>query len=80
MKGFLRFLVALLAILIVVALALVILDLTSYAHNPDNATAYAVDSGVRSLFPVAWLTRYDGWRASFLVWLSNVLDFAREAA
>ena len=78
MKGLLRFISTLVVIAIVVALALLILDLTDYAHDPANATAYAVDSGVRSLFSVEWLERYDVWRLKIVNWFNDVLGFARE--
>lgn len=76
MKGLLRFICTLIVIVIVIALALAIFDLTDYAHDPENATANAIVNGVRNLFPADWVNVYDGWRAQFLSWLSDVLNFA----
>ncbi len=77
MKGLFRFLCTLVVIVVVIALALVILDMTKFAHDPENATANAIITGARNLFPESWIQTYDDWRASFLNWLSNVLDLAK---
>jgi len=80
MKGLFKFIGVVIALAIIIALALAILDMTSYAHNPDNATAYAFITSVRNLFPENWIQTWDGWRATFLNWLTDVLDLAKTAS
>ncbi|MDO4572377.1 MAG: hypothetical protein Q4C13_03335 [Clostridia bacterium] len=76
MKSLIRFISTVIAIAIVLALALLILDFTAYAHKPENATAYAVVTGVRNLFPEDSVAVYDLWRARLIGWFQDVLNLA----
>jgi len=74
MKSLLKFLCVVIAIIIVTALAIIIFDMTYYAHNPANTTANAIIISIRNFFPSNWIITYDDWRISFLSWLSDMLS------
>lgn len=57
--GLMRFIGSLLALSVVLALALVALDCTAYAHDPSHATIYAIVQSVRNAIPANVLAVYD---------------------
>ena len=77
MKSLFKFLGVVIAIVIMIALVLVIFDMTAYAHNPENTTVNAIITSIRNMFPDNWIHVYDGWRARFLVWLNDVFKPAQ---
>ena len=74
MKGLLRFLAAILCLVIIIALALVVFDISLHAKNADTAANNPILMSIRNLFPETWLNDYDGWRAQMLRWLRRVFS------
>lgn len=72
MRGLIKFIAALIALVVIVALVLVIFDMTDYARDPEHTTASAILTSVRNLFPASWVENYDLWRATFLEWFNDV--------
>jgi len=67
--GIFRFIGTLLLVALVLAVLLIALDCTNYAHNPDHSTAYAIIESVRNSIPADALAAYDEIKAqAFEVW------------
>ena len=80
--GLLRFVLTLAVLCIVLVLAIAILDSTAYAHDPANASVYAILSSIRNAVSPDVLAVYDSAREQALSALkiaySAVKDFFTE--
>lgn len=68
----LKFILTLILLAAALVLAIAILDSTAYAHNPDNATAYAIIGSIRNAIPPDALTAYDAARENALRFLADL--------
>jgi len=80
--GLLRFVFTLIMLCVVLVLAIAILDSTAYAHDPANASVYAILSSIRNAVPPDALTVYDSVREQALdalrIAFTAVRDFFAE--
>lgn len=76
MKGLLKFIAVLIILALILALALVIFDMTGYPRDPEHTTANAFLTSVRNLFPASWVEGYDVWRGHFLQWFGRTFNTA----
>ena len=80
--GLLRFVLTLAILCIVLVLAIAILDSTAYAHDPANASVYAILSSIRNAVPPDALAVYDSVREQSLdalrIAFAAVRDFFAE--
>jgi len=72
--GVFRFIGTLLVLALILLIALVILDSTPYAHNPNNATAYAILSSIRNAIPAGALAKYEVVRSNVFNFVAGVLE------
>ena len=68
----LKFILTLVLLAAALLLAVAILDSTAYAHNPDNATAYAIIGSIRNAVNPDALAAYDAARESTLRFLTDL--------
>lgn len=72
--GLMRFVGSLLALAVTLAIALVALDCTAYAHDPAHTTVYAIVQSVRNAIPADALAVYDTIKAQALEAWGQVFD------
>jgi len=72
--GLFHFLGTLLILAIVVLFALVVLDCTPYASDPNHPTIYAIVTSVRNAIPSGALMQYDLFKAKAFSFLSVLFN------
>ena len=75
--GLLKFVFTLLLLAAALLVAIAILDSTKYAHDPANASVYAVIGSIRNAVPPDTLAVYDSARESALAALKNAYAAVR---
>ncbi|HWP21882.1 MAG TPA: hypothetical protein VN417_03980 [Candidatus Cryosericum sp.] len=76
--GLLRFVFTLVILCVVLAVAIAILDSTAYAHDPANASVYAILSSIRNAVPPNALAVYDSVREKALSALKIAFTAVRD--
>lgn len=72
--GLFRFIGTLILLAVVVLMALVVLDCTPYASDPNHPTIYAIVASVRNAIPSDALLQYEIWKAKAFSFLSVVFN------
>jgi len=72
--GLFHFIGTLLILALVVLLALIVLDCTPYASDPNHPTIYAIVTSVRNAIPSGALLEYEQLKAKALSYLSILFN------
>lgn len=72
--GLFHFLGTLIVLAVVVLLALIVLDCTPYASDPNHPTIYAIVTSVRNAIPSSALLQYELFKAKAFSFLSVLFN------